>query len=47
MQALGYQVGEYIAQQEFTIAEIPLPGGGSSPLTIRLRDIAGAAGGDR
>ena len=47
MQALGYQVGEYIAQQEFTIAEIPLPGGGSIPLTIRLRDIVGAAGGDR
>ena len=47
MQALGYQVGEYIAQQEFTIAEIPLPGGGSIPLTIRLRDIAGVAGGDR
>lgn len=45
MQALGYRAGEYIAQQEFTIAEIPLPGGGSIPLTIRLRDIVGAAGG--
>ena len=45
MQALGYRAGEYIAQQEFTIAEIPLPGGGSIPLTIRLRDIVEAAGG--
>lgn len=40
-QAVGYQVGEYLASMEFTIAEIPLPGGGSIPLTIRLRDVAG------
>ena len=45
-QALGYQLGEYIAEKEFTIAEIPLPGGGTIPLTIRLRDIASAMGGD-
>lgn len=39
--ALGYGVGEYISSLEFTIAEIPLPGGGSIPLTIRLRDVMG------
>lgn len=41
VQALGYQLGEYVVQQEFTLAEIPLPGGGSIPLTIRLRDLIG------
>lgn len=44
LQAVGYEAGECIASLEFTIAEIPLPGGGSIPLTIRLRDIVGAAG---
>lgn len=44
-QAIGYELGEYVASQEFTLAEIPLPGGGSIPLTIRLRDIV-ATGGD-
>ncbi|MDO4437263.1 MAG: hypothetical protein Q4B77_04860 [Coriobacteriaceae bacterium] len=44
LQALGYEAGEYIASMEFTIAEIPLPGGGTIPLTIRLRDIVGALG---
>ena len=39
LQALGYRVGEYISQATFNLAEIPLPGGGSIPLTIRLRDI--------
>ena len=39
LQALGYRVGEYISQATFTLAEIPLPGGGSIPLTMRLRDI--------
>lgn len=44
MQVLRYEVGEYIASKTFTIAEIPLPGGGSIPLTIRLRDLASALG---
>ncbi len=42
LQAAGYQVGERIAAAEFTLAEIPLPLGGSIPLTIRLRDVVGA-----
>lgn len=42
--ALGYEVGEHISEMTFTIAEIPLPGGGSIPLTIRLRDVLGASG---
>lgn len=45
LQAVGYDAGEYMASLEFTLAEIPLPGGGSIPLTIRLRDIAGMLGG--
>lgn len=45
LQAVGYQVGDYIASAEFTIAEIPLPAGGSIPLTIRLRDVLGTSGG--
>lgn len=44
LQALGYRVDEYLSQATFTLAEIPLPGGGSVPLTIRLRDIASLAG---
>lgn len=40
-QAVGYELGEYVASAEFTIAEIPLPGGGSIPLTVRLRDLMG------
>ena len=43
-QALGYQLSEYVSQQEFTLAEISLPGGGSIPLTIRLRDLIGDGG---
>ena len=42
--ALGYEAGEHISEMTFTIAEIPLPGGGSIPLTIRLRDVLGASG---
>lgn len=42
LQALGYEVGERLAETEFTIAEIPLPGGGSIPLKVRLRDLVGA-----
>ena len=45
LQAIGYEMGERLLSLEFTFAEIPLPGGGSIPLTIRLRDVAGAAGG--
>lgn len=45
MQAVGYEVGEYLSSLEFTVAEIPLPGGGAIPLTVRLRDLAGALGG--
>lgn len=41
LEAAGYQVRERLAEAEFTIAEIPLPGGGSIPLTIRLRDFTG------
>lgn len=44
-QAVGYEVGERVAQTEFTLAEIPLPGGGSIPLTIRLGDVLDAVGG--
>ena len=45
LQAIGYEVGERLLSLEFTFAEIPLPGGGSIPLTIRLRDVAVAVGG--
>ena len=45
MQAMGYAVGEYLSEATFTLAEIPLPGGGSIPLTIKLRDIAALGGG--
>lgn len=41
MRALRYEVGERIASAEFMVAEIPLPGGGSVPLTIRVRDVVG------
>lgn len=44
-QAIGYEMGEYLSSLEFTIAEIPLPGGSSIPLTVRLRDLAGIFGG--
>ena len=45
LQALGYRAEEYLSQATFTLAEIPLPGGGSIPLTIRLRDIVPLGGG--
>ena len=45
-QAVGYELGEYLSSATFTLAEIPLPGGGSLPLTVSLRDvIAPVAGG--
>ncbi|OUP07430.1 hypothetical protein [Collinsella sp. An2] len=37
--AIGYELGEYVASATITLAEIPLPGGGSLPLTVRLRDV--------
>lgn len=43
LRALEYEVGERIMGAEFTVAEIPLPTGGSIPLTIRLRDLIGGA----
>lgn len=39
LQAAGYAVGERIYATEFTLASIPLPGGGSIPLIIRLGDL--------
>lgn len=45
MRALAYDVGEYIDAVEFTIAEIPIPGGGTIPLTVKVRDMAEIAGG--
>lgn len=44
LEAVGYEVGSYLTGLEFTVAEIPLPTGGSIPLTIRLRDLVGAGG---
>ena len=42
LEAVGYEVGRRLDEAEFTIAELPLPFGGSIPLTIRLRDVASA-----
>lgn len=47
LEAVGYEVGNYLTGLEFTVAEIPLPTGGSIPLTIRLRDLVGAGGDGR
>lgn len=44
-EALQYQIEKTIAETTFTIAEIPLPGGGSIPLTVDLSTVAGALGG--
>ena len=44
-QALEYQVEKTIAETTFTIAEIPLPGGSSIPLTVDLSTVAGILGG--
>lgn len=41
LQAMGYGAVEAISESTFTIAEIPLPGGGSFPLTVRVRDLLG------
>ena len=42
LEALGYRVGDYLMREEFTLAEIPVPGTDLSiPLTIRLTDLVG------
>ena len=40
VRALGYELEEYVMSLECTLMEIPLPTGGSIPVTIRLRDVA-------
>ena len=44
-EALDYQVERTISGAVFTLAEIPLPGGGSIPLTIDVATLVGALGG--
>ena len=44
-EALEYQVERTISGTVFTLAEIPLPGGGSIPLTVDVTTLAGALGG--
>ena len=44
-EALEYQVERTISGVVFTLAEIPLPGGGSIPLTVDVATLAGALGG--
>ena len=44
-EALEYQVERTINGAVFTLAEIPLPGGGSIPLTVDVATLAGALGG--
>lgn len=43
-EALEYQVERTISGAVFTLAEIPLPGGGSIPLTVDVATLAGALG---
>lgn len=44
-EALEYQVERTISGTVFTFAEIPLPGGGSIPLTVDVATLVGALGG--
>lgn len=44
-EALEYQVERTIGGTVFTLAEIPLPGGGSIPLTVDVATLVGALGG--
>ena len=44
-EALEYQVECTISGTVFTLAEIPLPGGGSIPLTVDVATLVGALGG--
>ncbi len=39
LEAVGYAIEERLSEATFTIAEIPLPGGGSIPLTITLGEL--------
>lgn len=43
-EALEYQVERTVSGTVFTLAEIPLPGGGSIPLTVDVATLAGALG---
>lgn len=45
LEALEYSVGEQLEDETLTIAEIPLPGGATIPLTVRVRDVLGLSGG--
>lgn len=45
LQAIGYETEEQMLDATITIAEIPLPGGTTIPLTIRVRDVLGVVGG--
>ena len=44
-EALEYRVERTISGAVFTLAEIPLPGGGSIPLTVDVATLVGALGG--
>ena len=44
-EALEYQVERTVSGTVFTLAEIPLPGGGSIPLTVDVATLTGALGG--
>ena len=44
VRAVGYAVEDRIMSMELTVAEIPLPGGGALPLTVRVRNIASLVG---
>lgn len=44
-EALEYQVERTVSGTVFTLAEIPLPGGGSIPLTVDVATLVGALGG--
>lgn len=45
LEALEYDVGERLLDTTITIAEIPLPGGVTIPLTVRVGDVVGIVGG--
>lgn len=38
LEAIGYEVGDYLLSAEIELARIPLPRGGFLPITVRLRD---------
>ncbi|MBY4797223.1 hypothetical protein K6V98_02435 [Collinsella sp. AGMB00827] len=39
--ALGYEAEKHLAGEEIVLAELPLPGGGSIPLAVRVGDVVG------